>query len=86
MGGYYYFNCNGPVRVDPYANFNEALQEAEDLYGGPCQFLSCSIPPCGAPSGAAPVANWEPDAEFLRIADERKLQAMAGREGQQPEP
>jgi hypothetical protein len=72
MGGYYYFNCNGPVRVGPYANYNEALQEAENDYGGPCQFLSCSQPPCGNPANVKANLTVKIDAAFLAAAEERE--------------
>jgi hypothetical protein len=71
MSGMYYFNCNGPVQVGPYANYNEALADAEQLYGGPCQFLSCDSAPCGAPSQENVDPNWKPDEAFLEAAAKR---------------
>jgi hypothetical protein len=71
MAGYYYFNCNGPVQVGPWANYNEALHDCEETYGGPCEFLGCSKPPCGAPGNTE--LSWKPSDEFITIATQRRL-------------
>lgn len=74
MSGYYYFNCNGPVQVGPWANYNEALLDCVDTYGGPCEFLGCSQPPCGAPPGINIASDWKPSEEFIAIAAQRKIE------------
>jgi hypothetical protein len=79
MGGLYYFNCNGPARVGPYGNYNEALQDCEMSFGGPCQFLGCDLPPCGAPAEIKADPNWKPDAAFLKAAKSRKAVRKTGR-------
>jgi len=78
MPGYYYFNCNGPVQVGPYGNYNEALQDCEDTYGGPCQFVGCSQPPCGAPQAIAKAQGSVLDAKFLADAEERARKHSKG--------
>ncbi len=70
MPGTYYFNCNGPVAVGPWGNCNEARQDAENQYGGPCTFLGCSEPPCGC-DGEVARSTWTPDAAFIEAAAKR---------------
>jgi hypothetical protein len=72
MGGMYYFNCNGPVIVGPWGNYNEALQDCENTYGGPCQFLGCTQPPCGNNASISTDSAWTPDEKFIKEASERK--------------
>jgi hypothetical protein len=71
MPGMYFFNCNGPVQVGPFGNCDEARQEAEDQFGGPCQFLGCTEPPCGCTGAAAVEPAWKPDSAFLEAAAKR---------------
>jgi hypothetical protein len=71
MPGMYFFNCNGPVQVGPFGNCDEARQDAENQFGGPCQFLGCTEPPCGCAAQLAD-PNWEPDDAFLEAAAKRK--------------
>ena len=68
MPGMYFFNCNGPVQVGPFGNCSEARQDAENRFGGPCQFLGCTVPPCGCAEEAAMDLNWAPDEAFLKAA------------------
>ena len=77
MPGMYYFNCNGPVQVGPYGNCNEALADAEQLYGGPCQFLGCDTAPCGCAGQATPDSSWKPDKAFLEAAAKRPKRKRA---------
>ena len=79
MPGDYYFNCNGPVRVGPWGNYNEAVQDCEMTYGGPCQFLSCSQPPCGNPRNVKADLTVKIDESFLAAAEEREKQHKKGR-------
>lgn len=81
MGGDYYFNCNGPARVGPWANYNEALQDCESSYGGPCQFLGCSQPPCGNPANIGHDPNWKADVTFLINAKKREQEKWRKRKG-----
>ena len=72
MPGMYFFNCNGPVQVGPFGNCGEARTDAEVRFGGPCQFLGCTSPPCGCAEDESVDPNWQPDEAFLKAASERK--------------
>jgi hypothetical protein len=74
MPGMYFFNCNGPVRVGPFGNCSEARQDAEDRFGGPCEFLGCELPPCGCTDEKEADPGWKPDAAFLEAAAKREQQ------------
>jgi hypothetical protein len=71
MPGMYFFNCNGPVQVGPFGNCIEARQEAEAEFGGPCEFLGCTQPPCGCADDRAGDRYWKPGRAFLEAAATR---------------
>jgi hypothetical protein len=67
----YYFNCNGPVVIEA-GNLGEAQALCSADYGcNPCQFLGCDPPGC---AGNVAGLHFRPDVEWLRVAEQRKLE------------